>query len=187
MSEIKLNYSVKTMGSIFIIKPDGQDGEFLQKEVLISIDNSTLIIPAMDSWDAAQKISETDHKIMNKLHELHKGKIWLDNNSWIIYRIRVKSWIKEAVEKDTPPQKLYNYALSNPRINKIILLDDESMCTDTISQKIAPTMLVPSAILYSDTNEADFFTNFHQIALLRTTLKNELPRINKWILDHRYS
>jgi hypothetical protein len=175
------------MGSRFIIKPGGQDGEYMQKEILISIDNSTLVIPAMDAWDAAQKISETDHKIMARLLELHEGKVWLDHNSWIIYRLRVKSWIKEAVKKDSPPQKINNYSLSNPKINKVVLLDDESMCTDTIARKIAPTMLAPSAILYSGTNDADFFKNFHQIAMLRSTLKTELPRIDKWILDHRYS
>jgi hypothetical protein len=176
------------MGSRFLFRPVCQPGETEGlKEVVIPIDESTLIIPALDTWDLAQKLLELDHRIANHVRQLRDGRIWFDEHTWIIYRIRVKSWVLDGVRKDYPPQKIFNYAFSNPTLNKTLIVDDESMCSNKIIDLIKPSMIVPSAILYSETNSKDFFSNYHQILQMRNIIKREEPKVTKWILDHRYS
>ncbi|CBY13928.1 unnamed protein product [Oikopleura dioica] len=176
------------MGTRFLIKVNSQNKEDDSwKENIISIDNSTLILPAMDAWDLAFKIQVHDQQIRNYLLAKHQDQFWCSSNTWIMYRIRVKNWIRTAIRNDVPPQKIYNYALSCPVLNTIILLDDETMCSGFIAEKVKPDALIPSAVLFSDTNSEDFYSNYRQISQLRKSLEVEEPRIQGWLKRHGYS
>ncbi|CBY39618.1 unnamed protein product [Oikopleura dioica] len=191
------------MGTRFFLNSSSQlvnrDG---LKEKLISIDNTTLILPCSDEWDLNSQIQQHDHKIMQQLLADHEGivlyfissssqlcllgKIWFDLNTWIFYRIRVKSWIQIAARDNVPPQKIFNYALSNTVTNKVILLSDEDFCGNLINEKVKPTLIIPSAVLFVKSNEKDFFTKFHSIIDLKTALRRETPGIDEWIAKNRY-
>jgi hypothetical protein len=63
------------MSSKFFILPTSQTRKNQgMKEIILSIDNTSLIIPCADEWDLGEKIIRHDRKIKNLLLERHPGK-----------------------------------------------------------------------------------------------------------------
>ncbi|CBY23656.1 unnamed protein product [Oikopleura dioica] len=156
------------------------------KEKRLTIDNTTLILPCVDEWDLNAQLQSHDKQITQLLLKKYEGKIWFDSNTWIFYRIRVKNWIKLAVRDNVPPQKLFNYVLSNPTTNAVILISDEDFCDNFINDKVQPTLLIPSAILYVESNSKDFFTRFRAMIELKVSLRKEAPAVDDWISKNQY-